>query len=64
MGRGTLSLNGGGPILGEWGMELLLLHAPGVKYGEWRMILGEDFTASLYFSPGVASFSTQKVHDG
>ena len=31
---------------------------------EWRMSLGEGFTASLYFSPGVASFTTQKVHDG
>jgi hypothetical protein len=51
-GRGTLSLNGGGPILRDWRME----------NGEnllWKVLL--FFTWGLFFH---LEFTLQKVHDG
>jgi hypothetical protein len=41
-GRDTLSLNGGGPILGDWKMEKIS-SPPRVNNEEWRKFLVEGF---------------------
>ena len=54
-GRGTLFLNGGGPILAEWRKLLNLLY-------EWRVMEnGENFSENVSLQSLCA---LQKVHDG
>jgi hypothetical protein len=55
-GRGTLSLNGGGPILGDWRMK------NGENFfsttgEEWRMEKTSCGGRFYYFSPEVVSFT-------